>query len=45
MVEESIPYAVDILEMKAGRLQLRSNNPGQPALITLVAAERTPLPQ
>lgn len=44
MVEESIPYAVDILEMKADRLQLRSNNPGEPVLITLVAAERTPLP-
>lgn len=44
MVEESIPYAVDILEMKADRLQLRSNNPGEPVLITLMAAERTPLP-
>ena len=43
MVEESIPYAVDILEMKAGRLLLRSNNPGEPVSITLMAAERTPL--
>ena len=45
MEEESIPYAVDVLEMKNDRLKLRSNNPGEPVSITLVAAERMPLPE
>jgi hypothetical protein len=38
MVEESVPYRVDILELEAGRFVIRSHNPGEPVDITLVPA-------
>jgi hypothetical protein len=40
MIEGSIPYKVDILELTAGRFRIRSNNPGGSVEITLVPAAR-----
>ena len=40
MIEESIPYKVDILELTTDRFRIRSNNPGGSVEITLVPAAR-----
>lgn len=46
MVEASRPYAVDVLELDAKVLRLRSHNPGPPVDITLEpAAAPAPVPQ
>ena len=39
MVEESLPYQVEILELSAAELVIRSHNPGQPVDIVMVPAE------
>jgi len=39
MVEEGIPYKVDVLKLSKDEFRIRSNNPGQPVEITLVPAE------
>ena len=44
MVEEGIAYPTDILHLDANEFRLRSNNPGEPVLITLVPAPDVPLP-
>jgi hypothetical protein len=36
MVEEGIPYKVDILKLNEDEFRIRSNNPGEPVEITLV---------
>ncbi len=38
MVEEGIPYRVEVLKFAPGELRLRSHNPGQPVEMTLVPA-------
>jgi hypothetical protein len=43
MVEEGIPYKVDILRLSKDEFRIRSNNPGQPVEITLVPG-RLPYP-
>lgn len=45
MVEEGVAYPTDILHLDAGEFRLRSNNPGEPVLITLVPAPEVPLPK
>jgi hypothetical protein len=40
LVEESIEYPVDILELTAGRFRIVINNPGTPTAITMVPADR-----
>jgi hypothetical protein len=47
MVEDSRPYAVDVLELQGQSLRLRSHNPGTPVEMTLAAVEAAaqPLPQ
>lgn len=45
MVEEGIPYRVDILGLDAGAFRIRSHNPGEPVDITLVPAPDVPLPK
>lgn len=45
MVEEGIPYRVDILELSASTFRIRSHNPGQPVDIVLSAAPDLPLPK
>lgn len=42
MVEESIPYQVDILGLSHDELRLRSHNPGEPVDLTLVPSEGGP---
>jgi hypothetical protein len=42
MVEEGIPYEVDVLELSADEFTIRSHNPGEAVVITLVPA---PSPQ
>jgi len=39
MVEDSIPYQVDIVELTAGSFSIRSHNPGEPVDIELVPAD------
>jgi hypothetical protein len=39
MVEESIPYKVDILNLNAAEFRIRSNNPGGAVEIRLVPAD------
>lgn len=39
MIEESIPYRVDILELTSDTFRIRSHNPGEPLEITLVPAK------
>ncbi len=41
MVEEGIPYRVDILDLRGDEFRIRSYNPGEPVDITLVPAEGT----
>jgi hypothetical protein len=42
MVEESLPYAVDVLALDANRFRIRVRNPGEPVEITFVRAEMPP---
>ncbi|KFN43644.1 hypothetical protein [Arenimonas oryziterrae] len=44
MIEEGVSYPTDILALDAHELRLRSNNPGEPVLITLQLAEGEALP-
>jgi hypothetical protein len=44
MVEESIPYKIDILKLTRDELRIRSHNPGEPVEITMVPAD-APLSQ
>jgi hypothetical protein len=39
MIEESIPYKVDILELTNDTFRIRSHNPGEPVEITLLPAK------
>lgn len=39
MVEDGVSYKVDVLNLSKDEFRIRSNNPGQPAEITLVPAE------
>ncbi|MGH7718284.1 MAG: hypothetical protein ACREON_05505 [Gemmatimonadaceae bacterium] len=39
MVEEGVPYKVDVLGLTKTELRIRSHNPGQPVDIRLVSAE------
>ena len=43
MVEESIPYKLDILGLSPDEFRIRINSPGEPVDITLVPAETPPL--
>lgn len=36
MVEEGVPYKVDVLKLSKDEFRIRSNNPGEPVEITLV---------
>jgi hypothetical protein len=36
MVEEGVPYKVDVLKLSKDEFRIRSNNPGEPVDITLV---------
>ena len=38
MIEEGIPYAVEILELTEARFSIRMRNPGEPVEMTLVPA-------
>ena len=40
MVEEGTPYQVDVLSLSRDRFTIRSYNPGKPAEITLIPAEK-----
>lgn len=42
MVEEGIPYKVEILELTHDTLKIRSHNPGQPVDITFGPADQAP---
>jgi hypothetical protein len=44
MVEEGISYEVDVLELSADELTIRSHNPGEPVVTTLVPAPSSPWP-
>jgi hypothetical protein len=39
MVEEGIPYRVEVLHLSRKQFKIRSHNPGEPVEITLVPAE------
>jgi hypothetical protein len=43
MVEESIPYKVEILKLGPDEFTIRMHSPGEPLEITFVPAERPPL--
>ena len=45
MVEESIPYKVDILNVSAAEFRIRSHNPGGAVEIRMVPADDVPLPR
>lgn len=45
MMEESIAYDVDIVELSADELTLRSHNPGEPVVTTLTPAPVPRWPQ
>lgn len=40
MVEQGLPYQVDVLSLSRDEFNIRSHNPGQPAEMTLIPAER-----
>ncbi len=40
MVEEGVPYQVDVLNVTHDEFRIRSHNPGKPAEITFVPAEK-----
>ena len=42
MVEEGIPYKVDVLQLSKDEFKIRSHNPGKPVEITLVSADALP---
>ena len=42
MVEEGIPYKVDVLQLSKDEFKIRSHNPGKPVEITLVSADAPP---
>lgn len=44
MVEEGLSYDVDIVELSAEELTIRSHNPGEPVVTTLVLASSSPWP-
>jgi hypothetical protein len=44
MVEEGIPYKVDILGLSQSEFRIRSHNPGEPVEIRLVPAEESSQP-
>ncbi|MGH8770286.1 MAG: hypothetical protein ACREV2_03770 [Burkholderiales bacterium] len=43
MVEEGIPYQVDVVKLSKDEFRIRSNNPGKPVEITLIPADSPPL--
>ena len=43
MVEEGIPYDVDVLKLEADRFAIRSHNPGEPVDIEMVPAPSPPV--
>lgn len=43
MIEEGIPYKVDILGLSQDEFRIRMNNPGEPVTITLVPADTPPV--
>lgn len=45
MIEEGIPYPVDILALDGHAMRLRSHNPGEPVDLSLVHAPSEPLPK
>lgn len=45
MVEEGIPYKVDIVKLSKDEFRIRSHNPGEPAAMTLVPVDGPPLPR
>lgn len=45
MIEEGIPYPVDILALDGSAMRLRSHNPGEPVDLSLVHAPSEPLPK
>ena len=45
MVEEGIPYKVDILKLNKDEFRIRSHNPGEPVEVTLVPADGLSLPK
>jgi hypothetical protein len=45
MVEEGIPYKVDILKLSGDEFRIRSHNPGEPVEIGFVPAKAGPLPK
>src|SRR5262245_15503501 len=45
MVEECIPYSVDILMLGGDEFRISSKNPGKPVEIMLVPAEAPPVPK
>ncbi|MDI9238628.1 hypothetical protein QLQ15_06825 [Lysobacter sp. LF1] len=45
MVEEDIPYRIDILELSASTFRIRSHNPGEPVDIAMAASPNHPLPK
>lgn len=38
MVEDCIPYKVDVLKLSKNEFRIRSNNPGEPVEITFAPA-------
>ena len=40
MVEEGVPYQVDVLNVSHDEFRIRSHNPGKPAEIMFVPAEK-----
>jgi hypothetical protein len=42
MVEEGLPYQVDVLNVSHDEFRIRSHHPGKPAEITFVPAEKPP---
>jgi len=45
MVEDGIPYPVEILELTEDRFRIRTRNPGEPVEMTLVPAPRSAAPK
>ena len=40
MVEESIPYRIEVLSLTGDEFRIRSHNPGEPVDITLIRADQ-----
>ena len=45
MIEEGVPYPVDIVALDGSAMRLRSHNPGEPVELSLVHAPSEPLPK